>query len=78
MKPHCIALMRQAIRTGLDYGATIREVAAEARGLGRGLAYGEDPAAIAKVVEDLLGDIDPLFPDLLPAEPDARQGRLPL
>jgi hypothetical protein len=78
MDPNSITLMRQAIRIGLNQGATIREVAAEARGLGRGLAWGEDPKVIAQMVEDLLREVDPLFPELLPVEPDARQGSLPL
>jgi hypothetical protein len=78
MDHNSIALMRKTIRMGLEHGATIREVAAEARGLGRGLAFGEDPTIIANIVEDLLREVDPLFPDLAPVEPDARQGRLPV
>jgi hypothetical protein len=68
MDSNCIALMREVIRMSLEHGATVPETAEEARRLGRGLAYGEDPAAIATLVEDLLREV----------EPDGRQARLPL
>jgi hypothetical protein len=77
MDPNSVALMRENTRSGLAHGATIREVAAEARGLGRGLTWGEDPVVIAQTVEDLLREVDPLFPEPASIEPDARQGRLP-
>jgi hypothetical protein len=38
----------------------------------------DGPVVIAQVVERLLREIEPLFPDLAPVEPDARQGLLPL
>jgi len=63
---------------GLAHGATIREAAAEAGALALGLAVEDGPVVIAQVVERLLREIDPLFPDLAPVEPDARQGLLPL
>ncbi|RMI17082.1 hypothetical protein EBE87_24180 [Pseudoroseomonas wenyumeiae] len=78
MDPSTITLMRQSIVAGLAHGATIREAAAEAGALALGLAVEDGPVVIAQVVERLLREIDPLFPDLAPVEPDARQGLLPL
>jgi hypothetical protein len=75
MDQNTLCLMRESLRSGLAHGATIREAAAEAGALGLGLAHEDDPVLIADVVVRLLREMDSMFPDLLPGEPDARQNR---
>ncbi|MFC3124231.1 hypothetical protein ACFOD4_04090 [Pseudoroseomonas globiformis] len=74
--PGVLDLLRETIRTGLAQGCTIREAAAEARGLARGMALAQDRRAIADAVDGLLREIDALLPDLASVELDGRDWRV--
>jgi len=70
-----IYLMRETIRIRLAGDATVREAAAEARGIAFGREPGCDRKVIDQVVHDLLVEIDALLPDLAPVEFDGQQYR---
>lgn len=68
-----LELLRETIRVGLTRGATVREVAAKARGLGRGLTIGQGIPDLTPIADELMREVDPLLPNLAPAEINARQ-----
>ncbi|HWL80219.1 MAG TPA: hypothetical protein VNR89_04645 [Roseomonas sp.] len=72
LDPHTWYVMREMIRRRLDEEATVREAAAEARGIASGREPGCAPRLVDAVVHDLLAEIDALLPDLAPVEHDGR------
>ncbi|HWX49500.1 MAG TPA: hypothetical protein VNZ61_15730 [Roseomonas sp.] len=75
LAPHVIHLMREAIRRRLAGPATVREAAAEARGIAARRSPSCPPEQLDEAVRAILSEIDDMLPDMAPIEPDARLSR---
>jgi len=67
--------MCEIIRLRLAGIATVREAAAEGRGIAVGREPGHAPQRIEAALRELLAKVDALSPDLAPIEADGRQYR---